>query len=127
MFWKRKKNSSEIFSIETEERRTSYRVQPLKEEPVVFLSEDRKFTVINIGAKGVAFKSSDTKKGEVMQINLDLPGQSESVFAVLKVIQNENSLCRACFTEISDESSEIIHKYMLEMQKKKVRRENTKS
>ena len=75
MFWKRKNNWEEIksnllnplkkvekpdpelFVMKTNERRNSYRVQPSKDEPILFRLEDKTVAVNDISALGLSFKN----------------------------------------------------------------------
>ncbi len=123
MFWRRKKKSSEICSIETKDRRESFRVSPLKDEPVKSSVGNQDVQIIDIGAKGISFKCHNQKPGDIININFDLPGQDKTVITKLKIILiDKENVCHGCFPEISEESVEMIHKYMLEVQKKEIKR-----
>ncbi len=124
MFWRRKKRSSEICSIETKDRRESFRVSPLKGEPVKFSkgNHDHDVQIIDIGAKGISFKYHNQKPGDIININFDLPGQDKTIITKLKIMLiDKKNVCHGSFPEISEESVEMIHKYMLDVQKKEIK------
>ncbi len=118
MFWKEKQNNSEMFSFESNDRRSSYRVFPHANAPIVFEFGGEKVQVVNIGAGGLAFKNKGFKSGDTQTIELLLPYQNVTLAPILKIntIDDQNvSHCQ--FREIGEDEVEAIHKYVLKRQK----------
>ena len=139
MFWKRKINWEEIksvllnplkkaeepdpelFVLKTNERRTSYRVQPSKDEPILFRLEDKAVAVKDIGAAGLSFKNENYSKGELFTVNIYLPGLGPTVPATLQIIGIDKfNRCHCKFLRIDEAARERIHQYVLNRQKEQV-------
>ena len=140
MFWKRKINWEEIksvllnplkkvekpdpelFALKPNERRDSYRVQPSKDEPILFRLEDKIVEVKNISATGLSFKNENYSIGELFTVNIDLPGLGLTVPATLQIIGIDRfKRCHCKFLRIDQAASERIHQYVLNRQKEQVR------
>ena len=140
MFWKRKINWEEIksvllnpfkkaekpdpelFVIKTNERREAYRVQPSKDEPILFRLEDNTMEVKDISADGLSFKNENYSIGDVSSASIDLPGLGPTVTVTLQIIEiDQFNRCHCKFLKISGAGSERIHQYVLNCQKEQVR------
>ena len=140
MFWKRKINweeiksvllnplkreeesDSELFVLKTSERRNSYRVQPSKDEPILFRLEDESVEVKDISAAGLSFKNENYAIGELFTVNIDLPGLGPTVHATLQIISiDQYNRCHCEFLRIEEAACERIHQYVLNRQKEQVR------
>lgn len=118
MFWKRKKSSTEIFSLETEDRRLYYRVSPSAEAPVIFEFGGEKVKANDIGAGGLAFKNKHFKKGDTQAIELRLPEQDVSITTILTISEiDKQNICHCHFSETAAYGAEAIHQYVLKRQK----------
>ncbi|MBC8432702.1 MAG: PilZ domain-containing protein [Desulfobacterales bacterium] len=118
MFWKEKQNNSEIFSFESNDRRSSYRVLPPANAPIVFKCGGEKVQMVNISAGGLAFKNKGFKSGDTQTIELLLPYQNVTLAPILEIntIDDQN-VCHCRFREIGEDEVEAIHKYVLKRQK----------
>ena len=140
MFWKRKINWEEIksvllnplkkaeepdpelFVLKTNERRNSYRVQPSKDEPILFRLEDKAIEVKDISAAGLSFKNDNYSIGELFTVDIDLPGLGPTVPATLQLIGiDQFNRCHCKFLRIDEGARERIHQYVLNRQKEQVR------
>jgi len=140
LFWKRKNNWEEIksvllnplkkvekpdpelFVMKTNERRDSYRVQPSKDEPILFRLEDKTVKVKNISATGLSFKNENCSIGELFTVNIDLPGLGPTVPATLQIIGIDPfNRCHCKFLRIDKAACERIHQYVLNRQKEQAR------
>ncbi len=118
MFWKEKQNNSDVFSLESNDRRLAYRVPLPANAPIVFEFGGEKVPAINIGAGGLAFKNKGFKSGDIQTIELLLPYQHVTLAPVLeiKTIDDQN-VCHCKFREIGEDEVEVIHHYVLKRQK----------
>lgn len=118
MFWKEKQNNSEIFSFESNDRRSSYRVIPSANVSIAFKFGGEKVQVVDIGAGGLAFKKKGFKSGDTQAIELLLPHQNVTLALVLEIntIDDQN-VCHCQFREIGEDEVELIHQYVLKRQK----------
>ena len=118
MFWKEKQNDSEIFSLESSDRRLAYRASPHSNAPIAFEFGGEKVQVVNISAGGLAFKNKGFKNGDTHTIELLLPYQNIILAPVLKIntIDDQN-VCHCNFSAIGEDEVELIHQYVLNWQK----------
>ncbi len=118
MFWKEKRNNSEMFSFESNDRRSSYRVSPSANAPIAFEFGGEKVQVLNIGAGGLAFKNKGFKSGDTQAIELLLPHQNVTLTPVLEIntIDDQN-ICHCNFSAVGEDEVELIHQYVLNRQK----------
>ena len=140
MFWKRKINWEEIksvllnplkkaeepdpelFVLKTNERRNSYRVQPSKDEPILFRLEDKTVAVNDISALGLSFTDENCSIGELFTANIDLPGLGPTVPATFQIIGiDQFNRCHCKFLRIDKAACERIHQYVLNRQKEQAR------
>ncbi len=121
MFWKEKQDNSEIFFFESNDRRSAYRVSPHANTPIAFEFGGEKVQVVNIGAGGLAFKNKGFKSGDTQTIELLLPHRNVTLAPILKIntIDDQN-VCHCQFREIGEDEVELIHRYVLKMQKEMV-------
>lgn len=118
MFWKGKKGSKDIFSLDSRERRLYYRVSPAAKAPVVFELGGEKVKAIDIGAGGLAFKNQNFKSGDSQAIALQLPQEEMPVPAVLTINEiDKQNICHCGFSEITKDGAEAVHQYVLKRQK----------
>ena len=118
MFWKRKKNNSEFFSCEADDRRASFRVCPSEDEPIVFKSGAKGVKVLDISAGGLSFENSDFVEGDSLVVEFALPGQNMTIAAMLEILSIcGQNICHCRFEKIEETAVEEIHQYVLARQK----------
>jgi hypothetical protein len=119
LFWKEKQDNSEMFSLESNDRRLAYRVHPPANVPIVFEFGREKVQVVNIGAGGLAFKNKGFKSGDTQAIELPLPHQNATLAPILEINTiDDQDVCHCQFSEIGEDEIEAMHQYVLNRQKK---------
>ncbi|MCP3940238.1 MAG: PilZ domain-containing protein [Desulfobacteraceae bacterium] len=94
----------------------------------VFLMEfkQKPVEVLDISAGGMAFKNNGFKQYDVDQVNLllDIPNYigNTKFSAQLRILNiTDESICQCIFENCPVEKYELIHKYVLEMQKTEIK------
>ncbi len=116
------KKKDDMISYESYNRRGSFRIDLSDAEPVLARIKDKEVKLINIGALGVSFNNLGLKKGETFSTHFNLPRLNIQIDVVLEIIKIDKNICRCKFIEISDDSIESIHKYMLLIQKESIKK-----
>ena len=112
-------------AIENEEQREAYRYIFNGDQRLSMIFKQQSVEVINISAGGMAFRGKGFTRYDVDQINLFLdipnyPGDA-SFSARLRILDiTDNGICHCIFENCTIEKYEMIHKYVLEMQKKNI-------
>ena len=122
MFWKKKQPVTDTVSYESKDRRESYRYDFNKGPGFWIEFKGEKVRVLNISAGGLAFENKGFKQFDfdLIKFTLDIPNyKGDSTFvARLKILEiDKNNICRSIFEQCPIEQHELIHKYVLEMQK----------
>ncbi len=122
MFWKKKKSETDIISYESDNRRESFRYHFRNCKGFQIDFKEKKVWVLNIGAGGMAFPNKGFDKLDVdfVRFTLDIPNfNGDSAFsAKIRILTiDKNNICHSIFEECPLEHYELIHKYVLEMQK----------
>lgn len=124
MFWKKKtpqNNKLEITHTSTD-KRDAFRYE-FKEGyglKIKFMGND--IEVLDISAGGLAFKNQGFSQfdADFIRFELQIPNFSgdSSFFAGLRILRiDSNDICHCIFEQCSLEQHELIHKFVLEMQK----------
>lgn len=122
MFWKKEKINAQLFTIETENRRSAFRVTPLDSEPVLIRIRDNEIPLNNISATGICFKSFGFKARNKDWVEIKLPGMKQWAKVEIEIVTiSETEVCRCRFTAIEKVLEETIHQYVLERQKFEIR------
>ncbi|OGR28668.1 MAG: hypothetical protein A2277_18585 [Desulfobacterales bacterium RIFOXYA12_FULL_46_15] len=122
MFWKKKKPETKIIRHETEELRQTYRYHFKEGQGFSILFKGKTVKVLDISAGGMSFKNQGFKPYDVdaIRFTLDVPNYkgNTSFSAELRILSiDEDHHCHCLFEQCSLEQYELIHKYVLEMQK----------
>ncbi|MCG8619348.1 MAG: PilZ domain-containing protein [Desulfobacterales bacterium] len=122
MFWKKKKPPAVDTLVELDDKRGAFRYvfPPGKRLPMVF--KGKPVRVLDLSAGGIAitdegFKTNDT---DTIQLNLSMPNYiGNTLFkAKVKVLRvTDKGICHCIFENCQAEDNELLHKYVLEMQK----------
>lgn len=127
MFWKKKTTAEPAENlVDLEDQRASFRyVFRQKDQPAIRF-KDRTVRVYDISAGGIAFENRGFSQYDADEVSLDLqmPGfYGDPVLSarvrILHITANE--ICHSIFENCSVDEYEMIHKYVLEMQKKDLR------
>ena len=122
MFWKKKRPVTDKIIHESEDKRNTYRYEFKDGQGIQIEFLEKKVTVINISSGGMAFKNRGFKKYDFdfIKFKLSIPdfkGKS-TFFAGLRVLTiSQKETCHCIFEHCSLDQHELIHRYVLEMQK----------
>lgn len=123
MFWKKTCPSQPIFSYETDDQRTSFRVHPSVEAPVTLFFSHTGSTVevLSIGAGGVAFTNCAFKEGDVQPALFSIPTEDTMISATVEIVHvDEKNICHCKFRDLASDAQNAIHRYMLVVQKEEL-------
>ena len=122
MFWKKKKSATEIISHPFDDKRTSYRYKFKADQGFLIRFKEAKLQVLDISAGGLAFENKGFAQFDFdyIKFQVDIPhfhGES-TFFAGLRILKiDNNNICHCIFEQCSLEQHELLHRYVLEMQK----------
>lgn len=126
MFWKKKKPLIDTQDpLEAQDQREAFRYIFKGELGFSIDFKQKQVQVINISAGGMAFRDEGFTRYDVDQItlNLDIPNYRGETFfsAQLRILDiSGQGICHCIFENCTIQEYEIIHKYVLEMQKKEM-------
>lgn len=121
MFWKKKKTIEVEVDKAQNDSRSAYRIAPDRSKPVIISIMGTSFHALNISGNGVAFRSHNFPLGTKTQATVRLPSEDRIFPVVLEVVAKQNDLCRCYFREIHPDAENLLHSYILELQKRKIR------
>lgn len=121
MFWRKKKNIDVSLDTRYADNRSAYRIAPDRTRPVIVSIMGNSFHALNISGNGVAFRSHSFPVGTRAQATIRLPSEDRIFPVVLEVVAKQNDLCRCSFREIHEDAENLLHSYILELQKRKIR------
>ena len=119
MFWQKKKVDVDLPG--DDDHREAFRVRPVDDRPIILKIAGYTFYVVNISGTGCCIRSNGFKEGAEAVGTLTFPSE-DVVFPVsVRVISRQRDLCRFEFSKISPAAQNIIHAYVLDIQKNKLR------
>ncbi|MFH2057869.1 MAG: PilZ domain-containing protein [Pseudomonadota bacterium] len=123
MFWKKKKPATDTIIHESEDKRTSYRYQFKDDQGIEIQFKTKKVRLLNISAGGMAFKNNGFEQFDYdfIKFTLDIPNftGNNTFFAGLRILSiSPEEICHCIFEQCSLDQHELIHRFVLEMQKK---------
>ena len=121
MFWKNKKSIDVVLESKYSDNRAAYRITPDRAKPVIISIAGNSFHAVNISGSGVAFRSHNFEVGTRAQAMIRLPSEDRLFPVVIEVVAKQRDLCRCCFREIHEDAENLLHSYILELQKRKIR------
>ena len=121
MFWKKKTTIDVALDSRHNDNRAAYRIAPDSERPVIISINGENFSALNISGSGVAFRAEQFDVGKRSAAMVRLPGESKVFPVVLEIVAKQEDLCRCCFRDIHPEAENLLHAYILELQKSKIR------
>jgi len=121
LFWKRKdRNDLEVSWAS--DGRSSYRVRPLPEEPILIEVEGQTYRVHDISAGGVSLqKVAGAAIGDRLEAVFTLPYLDEAVETAIRVVDVTPELTRGAFFNLAADQRDAIHRYVLENQKRRAK------
>jgi len=121
LFWKKKKTIEVTLDSRQSDNRSAYRIAPDQEQPVMVTIAGTRFHALNISGTGIAFRARDLAVGSRSAAMIRLSSEGRTFPVVLEVVAKQDDLCRCCFTEIHEDAENLLHSYILELQKSKIR------
>lgn len=129
MFWKKKKPAGDPISIPGPlEYREAFRYSFSGDKNPTTAFKGRQVELLNISAGGIAFKNKGFSKYDADRVCLDLsiPGHHPGAFFYTQariLMITPNSTCHCIFENCDIKDYELVHKYVLELQKRDLSRE----
>ena len=127
MFWKKKTDPGAKNSIEIEfepDRREYYRVDFDQDNPVLLRVGKHELHVKDLSAGGLALAAKGLPVGRSLSGELILPLHDEPIEVSLSIVHSSPDRPSSCeITQISEHDREILHQYVLSLQKSKLERE----
>jgi hypothetical protein len=121
LFWRKKKTSSLEIDDGGDDRREAFRVAPKTVAPVLITIKGDSFKAVNIGGGGVCIRAHNLPVGAVSTATVRLPRGHGAFSVTLEVTMKQGSFCRCRFNQIHREAEELLHAYILDFQKTRIR------
>ncbi len=121
MFWKKKKTIELELDARHADNRAAYRIAPDRSRPVIVAIDGNAIHAVNVSGTGIAFRAPDFEVGKRFRATIRLPSEEKVFTVVLKVVARQDDLCRCFFHEIHEDSQNLLHSYILDLQKRKIR------
>ncbi|MCD4741643.1 MAG: PilZ domain-containing protein [Desulfobacteraceae bacterium] len=126
MFWKKKKVPTEKFTHESSNKRAAFRLKFDKNNSLEVEFKGDRFTIINLSATGMSFQNKGLAPGDSGRskflfefTNQKAPVLMELEMQIIKI--DKKNISHGIFQNCSEYNIEIVHKYILEKQKEKIR------
>lgn len=122
MFWKKKKPATELLRYDSDDLRHAFRYHFKEGRGFSMTFKGKTVLVLDIGAGGLAFKNQGFQPGDTdtVRFSLEIPRYRGNplVSAGLRILTIDGeSVCHCVFENCPPEQEELLHKYVLEMQK----------
>ena len=121
MFSRKKKTVELELDSRYSDNRSAYRIAPDRSKPVIVTIKGNSFKALNVSGTGVAFRSHNFAAGTRVAATVRLPSEDRMFPVILEVVAKQGDLCRCCFREIHEDAENLLHSYILELQKRKIR------
>ncbi len=127
MFWKKKKPPFSILNPgETAEKRQSFRYTFREGHGLSMTFSGTKVRLLDLSAGGMSFENHDFSVGvqDMVSLDLEIPCMEfhERICASMTIARiDENGICYACFENPDQNTTELIHRFILEIQKADLR------
>ena len=125
MFWKKKPKIELQEDPKFDDNRSAYRIAPDGEKPVILTILGSSYHALNISGSGVCFRSNSFVSGMKFTAMLGLPSEGSTFSVKLEIISTEKGLCRCSFINIHEDAENLLHSYILGLQKEKIRQDQS--
>ncbi len=122
MFWKKKKKVDLEVDSRHEDSRSAFRIAPDKSNPVILTIQGSSYHALNISGSGACFRSNNFPVGTKCTAMVRLPSKDKIFPVNLEIVDLQRDLCRCRFINIHPEAENLLHSYILELQKGKIRK-----
>lgn len=105
-----------------DDQRESFRYEFREDQRLDLFFMQKNVSILNISAGGMAFENQEFEQFDFdfIKFKLDIPNfkGDSTFFAGLRILKiDANNICHCIFEQCSIEQHELIHKFVLEMQK----------
>jgi hypothetical protein len=121
LFWKKKKTASLGFDGKGDDHRQAFRMAPDTAKPILITIKGHVFKAVNISGTGVCIRTHNLPVGTVVTATVRLPSEDIIFPVTLEVMMKQDDFCRCRFTQIHREAEDLLHAYILDLQKVKIR------
>lgn len=124
MFWKKKtRTEAQSDLIEDKDQRAAFRYVFKKTDQPVMIFKGKEVRILDISAGGLAFENKGFARYDADQVSLHLEmpnfyGEPILSARVRILYLTQTNICHSIFENCTVDGYEMIHKYVLEMQKK---------
>ena len=127
MFWKKKTEPDTAVELaEGSDQRTAFRYVFGANDYLTMTFKGREVRIRDISAGGLAFENKGFSKYDVdrVALRLDMPNfpKEPILSAQVRILHVSSTLCHSIFENCTVDEYEMVHKYVLEMQKKGLHR-----
>ncbi len=122
MFWKKKASIDLTLETRHQDHRSAYRIACAEDDPVAVSIDGKSYPAVNISGSGIAFRSTEFRAGQRKRAMIRLASQERVFPVVLEVVATQQDLCRCYFREIHEDAENLLHSYILDLQKAKIRK-----
>ena len=121
LFWKKKKTSDLRFDEDNEDHRRAFRMVPDVARPIIVTIKGNAFKATNISGTGVCIRTHNLPEGTVTAATVRLPSEDVIFPVTLEVMLKQGDFCRCRFSKIHSAAEDLLHAYILDLQKAKIR------
>ncbi|MFT4608516.1 MAG: hypothetical protein ACI9V8_001463 [Urechidicola sp.] len=125
LFWKKKKTTSLGLDSNGDDRRQAFRIVPNAEKPILITIKGQAYKAVNISGAGVCIRAYNLPVGTVASAIMRLPSENFILSMTIEVIVKKGSFCRCRFNQVGRQAENLLHAYILDLQKVKIRRNNS--
>ncbi len=126
MFWKKKEKVDFELDSQIGDHRAAFRIAPDQTKPVIVTITGESFNALNISGTGVCIRSHKLPVGTSVAATVQLPNEDHIFPVTLEAVANQDDMCRCCFRKIHQEAGDLLHAYILELQKAKIRKNQSR-
>ena len=126
MFWRKKNPVTDEITTPSDDKREAFRYQFKPDQGFEIDFKGNKIRVIDISAGGLAFQNINFSlfDSDKISFSLDIPTVqgTSNFFAGVRILKiDSENVCHCIFEDFPLDQHELIHKYVLEMQKQDLR------
>lgn len=125
MFWKKKKTANLGLDGEGDDHRQAFRIVPDAAKPILITIKGHVFKAVNISGTGVCIRTLNLPLGTVAPATVRLPSEDIIFPVTLEVMMKQDDFCRCRFNQIHHEAENLLHAYILDLQKVKIRQNSS--
>ena len=121
MFWNKKKKTDFSFEGDVGEHRGAFRVVPDNARPIIIAIGGNQHHVLNISGTGACIRTSNYPIGFQASATVRLPSEDKIFSVTIDIVAKQREMCRCRFSNIHKDAENLLHHYVLDVQKDKIR------